>query len=150
MKKRTLNASVIGMILAAVCVIVVVLNLTDIAAHGSIDKSSEIATINNAEHEGTEVTGYDLVVIEEEQLPAAAAPEENKSSHAIWVIAIVSILVVLIGYELWFENCNLRIITLAEESGELGYRKGVGRLHPFKAMDARRELESRAAEHYFR
>lgn len=150
MKKRTLNASVIGMILAVACAIVVVLNLTDVAAHGSMDKSSEVAEINSAEHEGNEVDDYNLVVIEDEQLPAAAAPEESKSSRALLVIAIVSILVILIGYELWFENCNLRIITLAEESGELDFRKGVGRLHPFKAIDARRELESRAAEHYFR
>lgn len=140
-------ASILGFVLVLSCVIVLAVNLTDVTVHGSMDSA---AVKISDDHAGAEVDNYDLIVLEDEELPAAAAPEESKANHALWVIAIVSVLVILIAYELWYENCNLRIKCLAVESGEDGFANGIGRLHPFKAMDARRDLEIRAAENYFR
>lgn len=139
--------NIIGIILVLACALVVSIRLTNVTVHGSMDSAA--VTIGD-DHEGTIVDEYDLIVLEDEQLPAAAKPEESKASNALWVIAIVSILVILIAYELWYENCNLRIKVLAAESGENSFSRRIGRLHPFRAIDVRHELESRAAEHYFK
>ena len=145
--KKSKIGSWIGTLLVLACVLILAVKFTDVPVHGSMDSAA--VTIGD-DHAGTEGDSYDFVVLEDEQLPAAAAPEESKASKALWVILVVSLLVVLIAYELWYENCNLRIKDLAVESGETGFIKGIGRLHPFKAMDVRRELETKAAEYYFK
>ena len=150
MKKSNVKntiATILGFVLVLSCVIVLIVNFTDVTVHGSMDSAA--VTIGD-DHAGEELDNYDLIVIEDEELPAAAAPEESKAGNALWVIAIVSVLVILIAYELWYESCNLRIKYLAVESGEENLQKGIGRLHPFKAIDARRDLEIRAAENYFK
>lgn len=146
-KTKSKLSTIFAVALVLSCVIAVVLNFTDVTVHGSMDSAA--VTISE-DHEGAEVNDYDLIVLEDEELPAAAAPEESKAGNAVWVIAIVSALVILISYEFWYENCNLRIKCIAVESGEENFSKGIGRLHPFRAMDIRRDLEIRAAENYFK
>lgn len=146
MKKNRIGG-LIGILLVLSCVIVVSVKLTGINVNGSMDS---VAVAISDDHEGTEVNNYDFIILEDEELPAASAPVENNSSNAPWVILFVSAIVALISYELWYENCNLRIKALVAESGETGFKAGIGRLHPFRTIDARRELETRAAEHYFR
>lgn len=100
-------------------------------------------------HDGEMIQGYDLVIIEDEQLPAAATPEKNHADSAAWVIILTCVVVFLIGYELWYEACLARIkaLTITDEDRKIA--KSFNRFSPFKAVAARRELESRAAESYF-
>ena len=150
MKNRTNTISIVtGAVLAAFVLLALLIHLTGVRVQGSMDTTSEDTAIV---HAGTEIDDYDLVVLEEEELPAAAtAPIESKASKALWVMTAVFVLVLLVGYELWYENCEARIKALSiGDSEEAVILSGVNRLHPFKAMNARREMESKAAEVYFK
>ena len=150
MKNRTNTISIVtGAVLVAFILLALLVHLTGVRVQGSMDSVSDEATIA---HAGTEIDDYDLVVLEEEELPAAAtAPIESKASKALWVMTAVFVLVLLVGYELWYENCEARIKALSiGDSEEAVILSGVNRLHPFKAMNARREMESKAAEVYFK
>ncbi|MBQ7581595.1 MAG: hypothetical protein IJU25_02115 [Lachnospiraceae bacterium] len=148
-KNRTNTISIItGAVIIVSILLALIIHLTGVKVHGSMDAVSEETAIV---HAGTEINDYDLVVLEEEELPAAAAPLENKASKALWVMTAVFVLVLLVGYELWYENCEARIKALSVgDREEAGILRGVNRLHPFRAMNARREMEIKAAEVYFK
>ena len=139
----------IGVILTVCLLMVGFINLTGLTVKGSMDA---VSTETEIAHAGEEIDDYDLIVMEDEELPAAAvAPVENKASKALWVMTAVFVLVLLIGYELWYEGMLGRIKTLSVgDSQEDGILKDVSRLHPFKTVNARKEMESKAAEEYFK
>ena len=139
----------IGVILTVCLLMVGFINLTGLTVKGSMDA---VSTETEIAHAGEEIDDYDLIVMEDEELPAAAvAPVENKASKALWVMTAVFVLVLLIGYELWYEGMLGRIKTLSVgDSEEDGILKDVSRLHPFKTVNARKEMESKAAEEYFK
>ena len=139
----------IGVILTVCLLMVGFINLTGLTVKGSMDA---VSTETEIAHAGEEIDDYDLIVLEEEELPAAAvAPVENKASKALWVMTAVFVLVLLIGYELWYEGMLGRIKTLSVgDSQEDGILKDVSRLHPFKTVNARKEMETKAAEEYFK
>ena len=139
----------LGVILAVCVVMACVFNLTGLTVKGSMDA---VSTETEIAHAGQEINDYDLIVMEDEQLPAAAAaPVDNKASKALWVMTAVFVLVLLIGYELWYEGMLGRIKTLSVgDSEEDGILKDVSRLHPFKTVNARKEMETKAAEEYFK
>ena len=150
MRKRMKGIGItIGVILTVCLLMVGFINLTGLTVKGSMDA---VTTETEIAHAGEEIDDYDLVVLEEEELPAAAAaPVENKASKALWVMTAVFILVLLIGYELWYEGMLGRIKALSVgDSEEDGILKGIGRLHPFRTVNARREMETKAAEEYFK
>lgn len=125
--------------------------LTGSMIFGSIVMGATAAAQVQAIPVGAEIEDYDFVVIEEEQLPAAAKPEVNHSNSALWVIAIVIAAVLLVSYELWYESCSARIAALAAgEEDEPVMLAGIGRLHPIHSVMIRREMEARAAQRYFK
>lgn len=148
-KNRMNTISITSATVLAVCIMLAVFfHLTGVRVQGSMDAASKDAAIV---HAGTEINDYDLVILEEEELPAAAAPVDNQASKALWVMTSAFILVLLIGYELWFENTQARIRALSMGNpDEDPLMRGVNRLHPIKALQARRDMEFRAAEIYFR
>lgn len=98
----------------------------------------------------TPIENYDLVVIEEEMLPAAAAPEMDGSGAVKWVISIVLITAALIAYEIWYESVRTRVQELAytsQRSREMA--ESASRFHPFRLLSLRKDLEMFAAERYF-
>ena len=139
----------IGVILTVCLLMVGFINLTGLTVKGSMDA---VSTETEIAHAGEEIDDYDLIVLEEEELPAAAvAPVENKASKALWVMTAVFVLVLLIGYELWYEGMLGRIKTLSVgDNEEDSILKDVSRLHPFKTVNARKEMETKAAEEYFK
>lgn len=146
MKKNGIK-KIVGMIIALSVVFGVV------AGSAAIVKASQSAEAAKVAEQGTEIRDYDFVVLEEEEVPGAAMPTplESSAPHAIWVMALMLIGVLLIGYELWFENLQSRAQVLAQEGyNNKAYLSEITRLHPFRAMDAKKEMESRAAEVYFR
>ena len=149
MKNRTKQISiVITSILAFGIILTLVMHLTGVKVQGSMDAVSSDSKIV---HAGTEVEDYNFTVIEDEELPAAAAPIESKASKALWVMTVVFVMVLLIGYELWYEATQARIKALSVgDREEADILQGVNRLHPFRAMNAKREMEIKAAEEYFK
>ncbi len=146
MKKNGIK-KIIGMIIALSVVFGVV------AGSAAIVKASQNAEAAKVAEQGTEIKSYDFVILEEEEVPGAAMPTplESSAPHAIWVMVLMLIGVLLIGYELWFENLQSRAQVLAQEGyNNTACLNEINRLHPFKAMDAKKEMELRAAEYYFR
>ena len=149
MKNRTKQFGiVITSILAFGIILTLTMHLMGVKAQGSVDA---VASDTKIEHAGTEVEDYYFTVIEDEELPAAAAPVESKASKALWVMTVVLVMVLLIGYELWYEATQARIKALSVgDREEADILHGVNRLHPFRAMNAKREMEIKAAEEYFK
>lgn len=149
MKNRTNSISIISGIIIAACILLALfIHLTGVKVQGSMDAVTEDTAIV---HAGTEIDDYSFVVLEDEELPAAASPIESKASKALWVMTAVFLVVTLVGYELWYENCESRIRALSVgDKEEAHILRGVNRLHPFRAMQARREMEIKAAEVYFK
>ncbi len=97
-----------------------------------------------------EIENYDLIIIEEEALPAAAAPVDNHSGVVKWVIIAALLITVVTSYEIWYERLYARVQSLNYgnyDGRELG--KHVSRLHPIRLVNAKKEMEISAAQHYF-
>ena len=97
-----------------------------------------------------EIENYDLIIIEEEALPAAAAPVDNHSEAVKWVIIAALLITVVTSYEIWYERLYARVQSLDYgnyEGKELG--KKASRLHPIRLVNAKKEMEISAAQHYF-
>ena len=138
-----------GVIISICLALTLILHMSGLTVQGAME-TAEAGT--EIEHAGVEVENYDLVVLEDEEVPGAAtAPVESKATMALWVMAAAFIIVLLIGYELWYESIQSRIEGLCVgDKEEEGILKGVNRLHPFRTLNAKREMETKAAEDYFK
>ena len=149
-KNRTKEICIITGVIISLCIVLtLVLHLTGVSVKGAMDTNAADSEIV---HAGAEITDYNLIVLEDEELPAAAAaPVEDKASKALWVMTAAFIGVLLIGYELWYEGTQSRIKALSVgDKEEEQILRGVNRLHPFRAINAKKEMESKAAEVYFK
>ncbi len=149
-KKRIKEICIIMGVIISICLaLTLILHMSGLTVQGAMETAQAGTEI---EHTGEEVDNYDLVVLEEEEIPGAAvAPEESRATMALWVMAAAFIIVLLIGYELWYESLQSRIEALSVgDKAEEGILKGVNRLHPFKTINAKREMENKAAQDYFK
>ncbi len=149
-KNRTKEICIITGVLLSLCIVLtLILHLTGVSVKGAMDTT---ASDQEIVHAGAEINDYNLIVLEDEELPAAAAaPVEDQASKALWVMTAAFIGVLLIGYELWYEGTQARIKALSVgDREEEQILRGVSRLHPFRALNAKKEMESKAAEEYFK
>ena len=114
-----------------------------------------------AETEGSEMTenvvleeasqDYDLVVLQDEAVPLAAAPEHNYGSMVIWVVSLSLIIAIAATYGVWYTVYRKRILALTEalpQAEAEKIREDVTFLHPMKVARTEKEIENRIASSF--
>lgn len=94
---------------------------------------------------------YDLVVIQEEEVPLASVPEQNYNGAAVWVVALVLCTVLLIAYAGWYSINKNRTMLLLEKFPKAEAEKMcrlIAFLHPIKTARAEKEIENRIASQF--
>ncbi len=111
-------------------------------------------TVNAAEQkEGTKLQDYDLVVIQDEDVPLAIPVEHNYTGLAVWVVCGTAIILALGVYGIWYYACKRRISALLVNLSDSEARKlmsDVCFFHPRKAMQTEKEIENRIVDEYVR
>lgn len=96
---------------------------------------------------------YDLVVIQDEEVPLASAPEQNYNGVVIWVVALILCAALLISYAWWYSICKNRTMVLLERLPKAEaekIRSFVTILHPIKTVQAEKEIENRIASQFMK
>ncbi|HOO27532.1 MAG TPA: hypothetical protein PLU43_03635 [Lachnospiraceae bacterium] len=97
------------------------------------------------------VQNYDLVVVQDEEVPLASAPEVNYGRTILWVVSLTVTAVLLLTYFLWYSVYKRRILFLIgrlPEAEAESIRRMVTIFHPIRAMQTEKEIENRIAAEY--
>ncbi len=143
MKKDRLVKGMIGLAAAVFVAIPAGLSHQSVLA---AEAEKEVAV--KSEAQGDALEDYDLVVIQEEQVPLAPFAETNYDRIAVGVVFLSLLVLLSGGYGLWYLSCRKRILALSVNLPEDEAKKARGNstfFHPFKAARAEREIENRVA-----
>lgn len=94
---------------------------------------------------------YDLVVIQEEPVPLAPFADKNYDLIVVLVVFLSLIVLLSVGYCLWYLSCRRRIwalsVNLPADEAEKA-RGDTTIFHPLRTARAEREIENRIASEF--